>query len=125
LKRSQAPGRKEGFAESAERVQSRKLFRSDTYAVGDLYFIEEAIMNLFVANFNEDTTEDDLDELFRPFGKVTNVKILIDFETGKSRGVGFVEFKDDWSARDAIDAMDGKRWSGRHLKVSEARTQSW
>jgi len=82
-------------------------------------------MNLFVANFNQDTTEDELDELFTSYGKVTNVKILTDFETGESRGFGFVEFKEDRDAREAIEQLDGKRWHGKHLKVSEARTQSW
>ena len=80
-------------------------------------------MKLFVANFNEDTTEEDLDELFRPFGKVRNVSIFTDWETGKSRGFGFVEFDDTRDAERAIEELDSRRWNGRHLKVSEARTQ--
>jgi RNA recognition motif-containing protein len=82
-------------------------------------------MNLFVANFDEDVTEGDLDELFRDYGKVTNARICTDFETGKSRGFGFVEMKGVWEAERAIEELDGKRWRGKYLKVSEARNQKW
>ena len=80
-------------------------------------------MKLFVANFDKDVTEEDLDDLFGDYGKVTNAKIWIDFETGKSRGFGFVEMKDDLDAEDAIEELNGKRWHGMYLKVSQARNQ--
>jgi RNA recognition motif-containing protein len=82
-------------------------------------------MNLFVANFDEDVTEEELDELFGHYGKVTNATIWIDFETGKSRGFGFVELKDDGDAEQAISELDGKRWRSKYLKVSQARNQKW
>ncbi len=78
-------------------------------------------MNLFVANFEEDVTEADLDELFREYGKVTNARIWIDFRTGKARGFGFVEIKDESDAEYAIEELNGKLWRSKYLKVSEAR----
>ena len=80
-------------------------------------------MNLFVANFSDDITEEDLERLFGRYGKVTNVRIWIDFETGKSKGYGLVEIEDDWDAERAIEKLDGKRWHGMNLRVCKARTQ--
>jgi RNA recognition motif-containing protein len=82
-------------------------------------------MNLFVANFDEDVTEGDLHDLFGEYGRVMNARIWIDFRTGKSRGFGFVEIKDDWDAERAIEELNGTPWRNKHLKVSEARTQKW
>jgi RNA recognition motif-containing protein len=80
-------------------------------------------MNLFVANFDEDVTEEDLDELFSDYGKVTYARIWIDFETGKSRGFGFVEIRDNSDAENAIEELDGKHWRGNYLRISQARNQ--
>lgn len=79
-------------------------------------------MKLFVANFDEDMTEEDLEEIFRDYGKVNSVKIWIDFDSGKSKGFGFVEMPDDYEAETAIDRLDGTRWRGRRLKVAKARS---
>jgi RNA recognition motif-containing protein len=81
-------------------------------------------MKLFVANFDDDTTEEELDELFRRFGKVRDVSIFTDWDTGKSRGFGFVEFDDAKDAEKAIEELDSRRWNGMHLKVKEARPKS-
>ena len=78
-------------------------------------------MNLFVANFYEDITEEDLERLFGRYGEVVAARIWIDFETGRSKGFGFVELKDDWDAERAIERLDGKRWHGTHLTVCKAR----
>lgn len=80
-------------------------------------------MKLFVANFYDDTTEEDLGRLFGRYGNVTSVRIWIDFETGKSKGFGLVELEDDWDAERAIERLDGKRWHGMNLTVCKARTQ--
>jgi RNA recognition motif-containing protein len=80
-------------------------------------------MRLFVGNLEEDVTERDLDELFGDYGKVTYAKIWINFETGKSRGFGFVELEDDWDAERAIEKLDGKQWNGMNLTVCKARNQ--
>jgi RNA recognition motif-containing protein len=115
------------FGSRALTVGSRNWPKNLSRRQNNLQFhiIEEAIMNLFVANFDDDITEADLDELFRDYGKVTNARIWIDFETGTSLGFGFVEIKDDWDADRAIEELDGKRWHGQYLKVSEARNPKW
>lgn len=77
--------------------------------------------NLFVGNMNFQTTEDDLRELFAPFGQVTRVHVAKDRETGRARGFAFVEMANDDDAAKAIAALDGKEVGGRNLKVNEAR----
>jgi cold-inducible RNA-binding protein len=77
--------------------------------------------NLFVGNMTFQTTEADLKALFEPFGQVARVHIAIDRETRRSRGFGFVEMPNDAEAAAAMQALDGKDFGGRQLKVNEAR----
>lgn len=77
--------------------------------------------SLFVGNMNFQTTESDLNALFKPFGQVTRVHLAMDRETGRARGFAFVEMPNDDEARNAIAALDGKEVGGRNLKVNEAR----
>ena len=77
--------------------------------------------SLFVGNISFQTTESDLQALFKPFGLVARVHIGMDRETGRSRGFAFVEMPNDEEAAKAIAALDGKAIGGRNLKVNEAR----
>src|SRR5689334_11741901 len=77
--------------------------------------------NIFVGNLSFQTTEDDLRELFEPFGEVSRVQIVTDRDTGRSRGFAFVEMADDDAGNKAIDAVNGKELSGRQLNVNEAQ----
>jgi cold-inducible RNA-binding protein len=77
--------------------------------------------NLFVGNMTFQTTEGDLKTLFEPYGQVARVHIAIDRETRRSRGFGFVEMPNDAEAAAAMQALDGKDFGGRQLKVNEAR----
>lgn len=77
--------------------------------------------NLFVGNMTFQTTEGDLKALFEPYGQVARVHIAIDRETRRSRGFGFVEMPNDAEAAAAMQALDGKEFGGRQLKVNEAR----
>ena len=76
---------------------------------------------LYVGNLSYDTTEDSLREAFSEGGSVTDLHILIDRETGRSRGFGFVEMSTEPEAQAAIEAWDGRELDGRRLKVNEAR----
>lgn len=76
---------------------------------------------IFVANFDETVEDGDLEELFSRYGRVEQVKIWRDQETWESRGFGFVEMHDEIGAEQAIEALDGKWWRDRKLKVSVAR----
>jgi RNA recognition motif-containing protein len=76
---------------------------------------------LFVSNFPFTTTEADLRELFETFGDVNSVRIILDRETGRSRGFAFVELIDPAGLDSAIDALNNSEFHGRRLVVSKAR----
>jgi RNA recognition motif-containing protein len=80
--------------------------------------------NLFVGNMSFQTTENDLSELFKPFGQVTRVHIAMDRETGRARGFAFVEMPNDEEAAKAIAGLNGKDVGGRKLTVNEARPKT-
>jgi cold-inducible RNA-binding protein len=77
--------------------------------------------NLFVGNMSFQTTESELTELFKPFGQITRVRVVMDRETGRARGFAFVEMPNDEEASKAIAALDGAAVGGRNIKVNEAR----
>ena len=62
-----------------------------------------------------------LNDLFQEFGKVKSVKIITDRFSGESRGFAFAEMDNSEEAKAAIDALDGKEFEGKRLKVNEAR----
>ena len=78
-------------------------------------------MRIFVGNLAFATTEEELSQLFEPYGVVERVQIIQDRETGRSRGFGFVEMLDSQAAESAIDALNGTSLAGRALTVNEAR----
>ena len=65
-------------------------------------------MNIYVGNLSYNTTNEDLNETFSPFGQVASAQVIIDRDTGRSRGFGFVEMADETNARDAISGLNGK-----------------
>ena len=78
-------------------------------------------MKLYVGNLSFKTTEDTLRSLFEAHGQVTSAQLVMDRETGRPRGFGFVEMADDTQAKAAIDALNGQNVDGRDLTVNEAR----
>jgi RNA recognition motif-containing protein len=78
-------------------------------------------MRIFVGNLAYTTTEDDLDQLFSPYGVVERIQIMTDRDTGRARGFGFVEMPDATQAQAAIDGLNGTLLGGRALTVNEAR----
>jgi RNA recognition motif-containing protein len=70
------------------------------------------------------TSEDDLRNLFSPYGNVDSVAVITDRDTGRSKGFGFVEFGDDNEARNAIQGLSGQEFGGRALTVNEARPKT-
>jgi RNA recognition motif-containing protein len=77
--------------------------------------------NLFVGNLPFSATEDELRDLFSAFGEISQVRIMTDRDTGRSRGFAFVEMADDEAAERAIAALNGKDFGGRALTINEAR----
>ena len=81
-------------------------------------------MNIYVANIPFKASEDELRELFEQHGEVSSVKIILDRETNRSRGFGFVEMSDEESAKQAINALNGYSFIGKELLVNEARPKT-
>ena len=77
-------------------------------------------MNIFVGSLPYSLKEEDLRELFEAYGEVSSAKLIIDRETGRSKGFGFVEMSDDESAQKSIDGLNGIEVSGRSIAVSQA-----
>jgi cold-inducible RNA-binding protein len=78
---------------------------------------------LYVGNLPYSATEDGLKNHFSSAGSVASVKIIIDRETGRSKGFGFVEMESDDGAQSAVSQLDGQEYEGRSLRVSEAKPQ--
>jgi RNA recognition motif-containing protein len=78
-------------------------------------------MNIYVGNLSYGMSEDELRDAFGAFGEVSSVKILMDRETGRSRGFGFVEMPNKSEAETAIAQLNGKDLGGRALRINEAR----
>ncbi len=79
---------------------------------------------LYVGNLKYTLTSEQLQELFEQFGQVSSAQVLIDRDTGRSRGFGFVEMANDDEALAAIEALDGRDHDGRRLTVNEARPRT-
>jgi len=80
-------------------------------------------MRMYVGNLPFSTTDNELREVFGEHGEVISAQVIIDRETGRSRGFGFVEMNDG-DAQEAIQALDGFQLDGRALKVNEARERA-
>jgi RNA recognition motif-containing protein len=81
-------------------------------------------VKIYVGNLAFETTESEVNELFSKHGEVNDVALITDRDTGRPRGFGFVEMRNDQSARNAIAALDGMEIGGRQIKVNEARARN-
>jgi len=77
-------------------------------------------MNIFAGSLPYQLQEADLKNLFEAYGEVSSVKLIIDRETGRSKGYGFIEMPDDEVAQKAISGLNGMQISGRAIAVSQA-----
>ena len=78
-------------------------------------------MNIYVGNLPYGLDRDELRNFFSAYGEVATARIVMDRETNKSKGFGFVEMPDDAQAKAAIEALNGSEISGRKAVVNEAR----
>jgi RNA recognition motif-containing protein len=76
---------------------------------------------LYVGNLAYSVRDDSLQEAFAQFGTVTSAKVMMDRETGRSKGFGFVEMGSDAEAQAAVNGMNGQALEGRAIVVNEAR----
>ena len=78
-------------------------------------------MNIYVGNLSYRMTDDELRDTFAEFGTVDSAKIIMDRDTGRSKGFGFVEMPNQSEAEEAIKSLNDKDIGGRNLRVNEAR----
>ncbi len=78
-------------------------------------------MNIYVGNLSYKMIDTDLEAIFAKFGEVKTAKVIMDRETGRSKGFGFVEMVTDIAGKTAIESLDGSDFEGRALKVNEAK----
>jgi cold-inducible RNA-binding protein len=78
-------------------------------------------VNIYVGNLAFTSTDHDLRQLFEPYGVVDEIRVIIDRDTGRSKGFGFVEMPDSTTAKTAIAGLQGKDLGGRTLTVNEAK----
>ncbi len=76
---------------------------------------------LYVGNLDYGVTDSDLEKMFAAYGTVESAQVVMDRDTGRSKGFGFVEMKTDQEAQEAIAGLNGQLSGGRNLTVNEAR----
>ena len=76
---------------------------------------------LYVGNLSYSTTDADLEQMFAAYGSVRSAQVIMDRDTGRSKGFGFVEMSTDQEAQAAAAALNGQEINGRTLTVNEAR----
>ncbi|MGI9227544.1 MAG: RNA recognition motif domain-containing protein [Gammaproteobacteria bacterium] len=81
-------------------------------------------MNIYIGNLPYNTSEDDLRDLFSAHGEVSSVNVIIDRDSGRSKGFGFVEMPDKAQAESAINAINQTDVNGRSVRVNEARPRN-
>ncbi|OGK08945.1 MAG: RNA-binding protein [Candidatus Riflebacteria bacterium GWC2_50_8] len=78
-------------------------------------------MKIYVGNLPYSVRDAELEELFAPYGEVTSANVIIERETNRSKGFGFVEMPSKTDAENAIAQLNNKEINGRGLKVNEAK----
>ncbi len=78
-------------------------------------------MNIYVGNLSYNATEDDVRTAFEQFGQVSSVSLILDRETGRSKGFAFVEMPNEIDGCSAIEGLNLQRIAGRAVTVNEAR----
>src|SRR5438477_3653119 len=79
---------------------------------------------LYVGNLEYSVTDSTLEQMFAAYGTVESAQVIMDRDTGRSKGFGFVEMKTDQEAQAAIAALNGQMSGGRSLTVNEARPKT-
>jgi len=80
--------------------------------------------NIYVGNLAYSVSDDELREAFAAYGEVARAKVIMDRDTGRSKGFGFVEMPNDSEAQAAIDGLNRQPINGRNVRVNEARPRN-
>lgn len=78
-------------------------------------------MNIFIAGLSYNVNDADLSTLFEEYGTITSAKVIMDRQTNRSKGYGFVEMENNEQANKAIEELNGAEYDGRTISVSEAK----
>ena len=81
-------------------------------------------MNIYVGNLPYSASDDQLNTMFSEYGSVDSARVIMDRDSGRSKGFGFVEMSSDADAKAAIEALNGQDLDGRALTVNEARPRA-
>ena len=81
-------------------------------------------MKIFVGNLSYNVTEGDLRQAFEAFGQIASATVIMDEQSGRSKGFGFVEMPVQAEAQSAIEVLNGKALKGRTITVNEARPRA-
>ena len=81
-------------------------------------------MNIYITGLNYSINDADLNDLFAEYGEITSAKVIMDRETGRSRGFGFVEMINEEDGQKAIDALNGAEFEKKVISVSVARPRT-
>src|SRR5438445_9334521 len=92
--------------------------------VASFFGVSQMGRKLYVGNLAYGVTDSDLSTMFGAHGTVESAQVIMDRDTGRSKGFGFVEMKTDQEAQAAIAALNGQESGGRTLTVNEARPKS-
>ena len=81
-------------------------------------------MNIFIAGLSYNINDNDLMNLFNEYGEISSAKVIMDRESGRSKGYGFVEMEDEAAGQKAIEELNGAEYDGRVISVSVARPRT-
>jgi RNA recognition motif-containing protein len=81
-------------------------------------------MKIFIGNLSYTVAEGDLRQAFEPFGQISSATVIMDEQSGRSKGFGFVEMPIQAEAQSAIEVLNGKALKGRTITVNEARPRA-
>ena len=81
-------------------------------------------MNIYISNLSYVISDADLKDLFAEYGEISSAKVIMDRETGRSRGFGFVEMPDDTMAQKAIDELNEAEYDGKTIRVTVAKPRT-
>ncbi|XP_015127616.1 cleavage stimulation factor subunit 2 [Diachasma alloeum] len=94
-----------------------------SYSSADQSSVDKSMRSVFVGNIPYRATEENLRDIFGDVGQIMSLKLVYDRETGRPRGFGFIEYKDQQTALKAIQNLNGFEIGGRVLRVDNASTQ--
>mmetsp|Transcript_19052 Transcript_19052/g.57565 ORF Transcript_19052/g.57565 Transcript_19052/m.57565 type:complete len:186 (+) Transcript_19052:158-715(+) len=113
-----SPGATRSYSRSRSRSPGR---RHRSYSPDGRRSSDDVVSTIYVGGISFDTNERSLQDYFEKFGNVVETKVVIDRETGRSKGYGFVKFDDPRDASDAIASCHGKLLDGRTIRCNMAK----